>query len=133
VVKSAGRRYVNKQEKVECEVPDYLTDYLAHYREHLLEAVAETSEELMDRYFNGEEFSEAEIMSALYTNVDDVSIVPVTMGASLNLQGIQILLDDIVSYMPSPDKRKVAGVNMKTKEVFEADYNFSKAKSAFIW
>ena len=72
-------------------------------------------------------------MSALYTNVDDVSIVPVTMGASLNLQGIQILLDDIVSYMPSPDKRKVAGVNMKTKEVFEADYNFSKAKSAFIW
>ena len=133
VVKSAGRRYVNKQEKVECEVPDYLTDYLAHYREHLLEAVAETSEEFMDRYFNGEEFSEAEIMSALYTNVDDVSIVPVTMGASLNLQGIQILLDDIVSYMPSPDKRKVAGVNMKTKEVFEADYNFSKAKSAFIW
>lgn len=133
VVKSAGRRYVNKQEKVECEIPDYLTDYLAHYREHLLEAVAETSEELMDRYFSGEEFSEAEIMSALYTNVDDVSIVPVTMGASLNLQGIQILLDDIVSYMPSPDKRKIAGVNMKTKEVFEADYNFAKAKSAFIW
>lgn len=133
VVKSAGRRYVNKQEKVECEIPDYLTDYLAHYREHLLEAVAETSEELMDRYFSGEEFSEAEIMSALYTNVDDVSIVPVTMGASLNLQGIQILLDDIVSYMPSPDKRKIAGVNMKTKEVFEADYSFSKAKSAFIW
>lgn len=133
VVKSAARRYVNKQEKVECPVPDYLEDYLAHYREHLLEAVAETSEELMDRYFNGEEFSEAEIVAALHTNVDDVSIVPVTMGASLNLQGIQILLDDIVSYMPSPEKRNIAGVNMKTKEVFEADYNFAKAKSAFIW
>ena len=133
VVKSAARRYVNKQEKVECPVPDYLEDYLAHYREHLLEAVAETSEELMDRYFNGEEFSEAEIVAALHTNVDDVSIVPVTMGASLNLQGIQILLDDIVSYMPSPEKRNIAGVNMKTKEVFEADYNFAKAKSAYIW
>lgn len=133
VVKSAARRYVNKQEKVECPVPDYLEDYLAHYREHLLEAVAETSEELMDRYFNGEEFSEAEIVAALHTNVDDVSIVPVMMGASLNLQGIQILLDDIVSYMPSPEKRNIAGVNMKTKEVFEADYNFAKAKSAYIW
>lgn len=133
VVKSAGRRYVDKQEKVECAVPDYLVDYLAHYREHLLEAVAETSEEFMDRYFSGEEFSEAEIMAALHANVDDCSIVPVTMGASLNLQGIQILLDDIVSYMPSPEKRKIAGVNMKTKEVFEADYNFAKAKSAFIW
>ncbi|MFR8547705.1 MAG: elongation factor G [Lachnospiraceae bacterium] len=133
VVKSAGRRYVNKQEKVECPVPDYLEDYLEHYREHLLEAVAETSEELMERYFSGEEFSEAEIVAALHANVDDMSIVPVTMGASLNLQGIQILLDDIVSYMPSPEKRKIAGVNMKTKEVFEADYNFAKAKSAFVW
>ncbi len=133
VVKMAGRRYVNKQEKVECEIPDYLKEYLDQYRENLIEAVAETSEEMMDRYFNGEEFSEAEIVSALHTNVSDCSIVPVTMGASLNLQGILILLDDIVSYMPSPEKRKIAGVNMKTKEVFEADYDFSKAKSAFIW
>ena len=133
VVKMAARRYVNKQEKVECEIPDYLNDYLEHYRENLLEAVAETSEEFMDRYFNGEEFSEAEIMAALHANVGDGSIVPVTMGASLNLQGILILLDDIVNYMPSPDKRKIAGVNMKTKEVFEADYNFAKAKSAFVW
>ncbi len=133
VVKMAGRRYVNKQEKVECEIPDYLKEYLDQYRENLIEAVAETSEELMDRYFNGEEFSEAEIVSALHTNVSDCSIVPVTMGASLNLQGILILLDDIVSYMPSPEKRAIAGVNMKTKEVFEANYDFSKAKSAFIW
>ncbi len=133
VVKMAGRRYVNKQEKVECEIPEYLNEYLEKYRENLIEAVAETSEEMMDRYFNGEEFSEAEIVSALHTNVSDCSIVPVTMGASLNLQGILILLDDIVSYMPSPEKRKIAGVNMKTKEVFEADYDFSKAKSAYIW
>ena len=133
VVKMAGRRYVNKQEKVECEIPDYLKEYLDQYRENLIEAVAETSEEMMDRYFNGEEFSEAEIVSALHTNVSDCSIVPVTMGASLNLQGILILLDGIVSYMPSPEKRTIAGVNMKTKEVFEANYDFSKAKSAFIW
>ena len=133
VVKMAARRYVNKQEKVECEIPDYSREYLDKYRENLMEAVAETSEEFMDRYFSGEEFSEAEIMAALHANVADGSIVPVTMGATVNLQGILILLDDIVNYMPSPEARKIAGVNMKTKEVFEADYNFAKAKSAYIW
>ena len=61
---------------------------MERYRENLLEAVAETSEEFMDRYFNGDEFSEAEIVAALHANVGDCSIVPVTMGASLNLQGI---------------------------------------------
>ncbi len=133
VVKQKGRKYVSKQEKVECPVPDYLNEYLEKYRETLVEAVAETSEEFMERYFNGEEFSEAEIMAALRTNVADCSIIPATMGSSVNLQGTQILLDDIVSYMPSPKQRKIAGVNLKTKEVFEADYDFSKAKSAFIW
>jgi elongation factor G len=133
VVKSAGRRYVNKQEKVECPVPDYLNEYLEQYRENLLEAVAETSEEFMDRYFAGEEFSEAEIIAALHANVEDGTIVPVTMGSSVNLQGTPLLLDDIIRYLPSPEKRKIAGVNMKTKEVFEADYDFSKAKSAYIW
>ncbi|MDD6616755.1 MAG: elongation factor G [Lachnospiraceae bacterium] len=133
VVKMKARRYVNKNEKVECEIPDYSREYLDKYRENLLEAVAETSEEMMERYFEGDEFSEAEIIAALHANVSDCSIVPVTMGSSVNLQGTVILLDDIVSYMPSPETRKVAGINLKTKEVYEADYNFAKAKSAFVF
>ena len=133
IVKQGARRYVDKQNKVECEIPDYLQDYLEHDRETLMEAVAETSEEFMDRYFGGEEFSEAEIVAALKTNVSDCSLVPVTMGASVNLQGIMILLDDIISDFPSPADTKIAGVNTKTNEIFEADYNFAKAKSAFIF
>ena len=133
IVKQGARRYVDKQNKVECEIPDYLQEYLEHDRETLMEAVAETSEEFMDRYFGGEEFSEAEIVAALKTNVSDCSLVPVTMGASVNLQGIMILLDDIISYFPSPADTKIAGVNTKTNEIFEADYNFAKAKSAFIF
>ena len=133
IVKQGARRYVDKQNKVECEIPDYLQDYLEHDRETLMEAVAETSEEFMDRYFGGDEFSEAEIVAALKTNVSDCSLVPVTMGASVNLQGIMILLDDIISYFPSPADTKIAGVNTKTNEIFEADYNFAKAKSAFIF
>ena len=133
IVKQGARRYVDKQNKVECEIPDYLQEYLEHDRETLMEAVAETSEEFMDRYFGGDEFSEAEIVAALKTNVSDCSLVPVTMGASVNLQGIMILLDDIISYFPSPADTKIAGVNTKTNEIFEADYNFAKAKSAFIF
>ena len=108
-------------------------EYLEKYRENLLEAVAETSEEFMDRYFAGETFSPAEIMAALTMNVDECSIVPVAMGSPVNFQGVINLLDDIVQYFPSPDKRTIAGINMKTSEIYEANYDFAKAKSAFVF
>ena len=108
-------------------------EYLEKYRELLLEAVAETSEEFMDRYFGGEEFSIPEILMALTADVEDGTIVPVTLGSSVQLKGVANLLDDIVQYFPSPDKRKKAGILTKTNEVFEADYNFAKTKSAQIW
>lgn len=133
VVKKAGRRWVDRGNKVECEIPEYSMEYLEKYRESLLEAVAETSEEFMDRYFSGDEFSVAEIMMALTANVDDGTIVPVAMGSSVNVQGVANLLDDIVQYFPSPDKRSVNGINTKTNEIFEANYDFSKAKSALIF
>ena len=133
VVKKAGRRWVDKGEKTECEIPEYSIEYLEKYREKLLEAVAETSEEFMDRYFAGEEFSTAEIMAALTMNVSDGSIVPVAMGSPVNMQGVSNLLDDMVQYFPSPDKRTIAGINMKTSEIFQANYDFAKAKSAFVF
>ncbi|MBD5544240.1 MAG: elongation factor G [Lachnospiraceae bacterium] len=132
VVSQTGNRWQGK-DVVECEIPDYSLPLLEGYRETLLEAVAETSEEMMDRYFNGETFSEAEIRAALRTNVQDGSIIPISMGSNLLCQGIYTLLDDIVKYMPSPENCKVAGVNLKTNEIFEANYDFSKAKSGFIF
>jgi elongation factor G len=133
VVKKAGRKWLDRGNKQECEIPDYSMEYLEKYRETLLEAVAETSEEFMDRYFSGEEFSVAEIMMALTVNVDECEIVPVAMGSPVELRGVSNLLDDIVQYFPSPDKRKIAGINLKTNEIFEADYNFAKAKSAQVF
>lgn len=133
VVRKASRKWVDKGQKVDCETPEYSLEYLEKYREILLEAVAETSEEFMDRYFGGEEFSVHEIMAALTVNVSDGSIVPVSMGSPVNIQGVANLLDDIVQYFPSPDKRTFAGINMKTNEIFEANYDFAKAKSAYIF
>lgn len=132
VITETGNRWQGK-EVVECEVPEYNKANLQICRDTLMEAVAETSEEMMERYFGGETFSEAEIRAALRTNVCDGSIVPMTMGSNVLCQGMYTLIDDIIKYFPSPENREVAGINMKTNEIYHADYDFSKAKSAYIW
>ncbi len=132
VIAETGNRWQGK-EVVECEIPEYNKANLQICRDTLMEAVAETSEEMMERYFGGETFSEAEIRAAMRTNVCDGSIVPMTMGSNTLCQGVYTLLDDIIKYFPSPENREVAGINMKTNEIYHADYDFSKAKSAYIW
>ncbi len=132
VISETGHRWQGK-EVVECEIPEYNQANLQMCRDTLMEAVAETSEEFMERYFGGETFSEAEIRAAMRTNINDGSIVPMSMGSNVLCQGIYTLLDDIVKYLPSPENREIAGVNMKTKEVFQANYDFAKAKSAYIF
>jgi len=132
VISENANRWQGK-EVVPCDIPDYNKPYLEQYRDTLMEAVAETSEEMMERYFGGETFSEAEIRAALRTNVCDCSVIPMTMGSSTMCQGVYTLLDDIIKYLPSPENRVVAGINMKTSDLYHADYDFSKAKSAYIW
>lgn len=132
VITEAGYRWQGK-DVVDCEVPEYSKANLQLYKDTLMETVAETSEEFMERYFGGETFSEAEIRAALRTNIIDGTIVPMTMGSSVLCQGIYTLLDDIVKYMPSPESKEIAGINLKTNEIFQANYDFSKAKSAYIF
>ena len=132
VVSETGNRWQGK-EVVPCEIPDYNRPNLEICRETLMEAVAETSEAFMERYFGGETFSESEIRAALRTNVIDGSIVPVSMGSNTLCQGVYTLLDDIVKYVPSPEDRICAGISLKTNGIFQADYDFSKAKSAYIY
>ena len=133
VIKNAGRRYTGIGQREECEIPDYCLPNLQILRDALMEAVAETSEDFMERYFAGEEFSIEEIRSAMRTEVMDGSIVPVAMGSNIEAQGVANLLSDIVRFFPSPDKRECAGFNRKTNEIFEANYNFSKAKTAYVF
>ena len=132
VIAEQGYRWQGK-EVVPCDIPDYNQANLQICRETLLESVAETSEEMMDRYFSGEVFSEAEIRAALRTNINSGSIVPMTMGSNILCQGIYTLLDDIVKYMPSPENKQVAGISMKNHEIFEANFDFAKPKSAYIF
>ncbi len=133
VISMTANRWDDKGQVDEVEVPEYSIANLNLYRDALMESVAEISEEFMDRYFNGDEFSESEIRSALKSNVIDGSIVPVTMGSSILAQGIYTLLDDIVKYLPSPLARECVGVNLKNNEVFEGNYDFSKPKTAYVF
>lgn len=132
VIQETGHRWEGK-EVVDCEIPEYSRPNLQICRDTLMEAVAETSEEFMDRYFGGDTFSEAEIRAAIRANVIDGSIVPMSMGSNILCQGVYTLLDDIMKYFPSPENREFAGINLKTNEIFEANYDFAKAKSAYIF
>lgn len=133
VVSEKGYKWNAQNKAEECDIPDYLSEYLSTYKEALMEAVAETSEDFMERYFGGETFSDDEIRAALHMSVCDGTIVPLCCGSNTLVQGIFTLLDDIVKYLPSPQGRNFAGISTKTSEVFEANYDFSKAKSAFVW
>ncbi|MCI5857517.1 MAG: elongation factor G [Agathobacter sp.] len=133
VVQQKAKRWKQDGTVEKFEVPEYSKENLGICREALLEAVAETSEEFMERYFNGDEFSEDEIRQALRVNVIDGSIIPVLMGSNILARGMYTLMSDVVKYLPSPDRRTCAGINTKTNEVYQADYNFSKSKSAYVF
>ena len=133
VIQQKAKRWNDAGGADKFDVPEYSKENLGICREALLEAVAETSEEFMDRYFGGDEFSEDEIRAALRANVIDGSIVPVLMGSNILARGMYTLVADIIKYLPSPEKRSCTGINTKTNEVYNADYDFAKAKSAYVF
>ena len=100
VVKMAGRRFNDDGTYIDSDIPDYSMEYLQTYRDALLEAVAETSDDMMDKFFNGEEFTQAEMSTALRKSVGDSSLVPVLMGSGTEAKGVRNLIDQIVNYFP---------------------------------
>ena len=133
VVKMAGRRFTTFSDYEECPIPDYVQKNLTIARDALMEAVAETSEEYMERYFLGEEFTQEEISNALRTHVIEGDIVPVMMGSGINCQGFKVLLQAIDKYFPSPDHFECIGVDVSTGERFTAKYNDDVNLSARVF
>ncbi len=133
VVKMAGRRFTTLSNYEECEIPEYVQKNLGIAREALMEAVAETSEEYMERYFSGEEFTQEEISGALRSHVIEGNIVPILLGSGINCQGFSGLLQAIDKYFPSPDKYECIGVDVSTGERFTAKYNDDVSLSARVF
>ena len=134
VPKMSARKFTGtKGEYVECDIPASAKDLLEETHAQLMEAVAETDEELMERYFEGEEFTPEEISNALNSSVAAGDLVPVLMGSGLNCYGVRVLLHDIDKYLPSPADCKISGTNTRTDETFEADYDETKAPTAKVF
>jgi len=86
----------------EVEIPDEVKEVAAEYRTKLIESVAETNDALTEKYLEGEELTEAEIRAALRTGTISGTIVPMLCGSAFKNKGVQLLLDAVIDYLPSP-------------------------------
>ncbi|MBQ6499501.1 MAG: elongation factor G, partial [Ruminococcus sp.] len=107
----------NGEKRETIEIPEDMKDLAQEYHDKLIESVAETSEELMDKYFAGEELTIDEIKAAIRKATIANEMVPVCCGTSYRNKGVQKLLDAIVDYMPAPtDIPAIKGEDVETGE-----------------
>ncbi len=86
-------------------IPEKFTDYIEEFRQMLFESIAQTSEELMEKFFGGEEITREEAVEAIHTGIIHGDIVPVFCGAAVKMWGIKTLLDTIADSFPRPTAR----------------------------
>ncbi len=105
------------KEYEERDVPEDMLELAKEKRELMIEKIAETDDELTMKYLDGEEISVEELKAALRKATVECRLIPVTCGTSLRNKGVQLLLDAIIDYMPSPlDVPAIKGVNPETNE-----------------
>ncbi|MGQ4584753.1 elongation factor G [Lysobacter sp. F60174L2] len=99
------------------DIPADLLDKATEARAFMVEAAAETSEELMDKYLNDGDLSEAEIIAGLRAGTLATSIIPVFCGTAFKNKGVQAMLDGVIQLLPSPsDRPPVSGIDENEKE-----------------
>jgi elongation factor G len=99
------------------DIPAEYQEKAEEYREKLIESVAETDEELMEKYFAGEELTEEEIKKAIKKATVNIEIVPMLCGTAFKNKGVQPLLDAVIDYLPAPDEVDwIKGIDPKTEE-----------------
>ena len=116
------------------DIPDDLKDLADEWREKLLESVAEADEELMMKFLEGEEITKAEIKKVIRTSTIAGEMIPVTCGSAYRNKGVQLMLDAVIDYMPSPvDIPPIKGIVPDTEEEEErpADDNGPFSALAF--
>ena len=119
--------------RVEIEVPEDKASVITEFNDALKEAVAETSEELMDRFFEGDDFTYAEMIKGLHQGVDDLSLFPVLCGSGVNCLGSLMLMDHIVDLFPNPIEGNYHKATNAAGEVEEFVVSPGGVPSAFVW
>jgi len=99
------------------DIPANLADKAKKAREHMVESAAETSEELMNKYLEGTELSEAEIIDGIRNGTVANKMIPVFCGSAFKNKGVQAMLDGVIRYLPAPsDRPPVKGLDENDKE-----------------
>ncbi len=112
--------FFNGKDTVEGEIPPDMVSQIEGYKEGISEAVAETDEELMEKYFSGEAFTDEEIKKGIKNGVKNGDIAPVLCLSSVQKAGVSLLLDAINKYMPAHcEKGTVKALHAATKEPLE--------------
>lgn len=119
--------------RVEIPIPEGMADRVNQHRAALCENVAELSEELMERYFAGEEFSDDELIAGVRQGVRDQVIAPVFCGSAVNGIGSYAILKGIADYMPSPDETPVEVCEDEKGELIEIACTPNGSTCAFVF
>ncbi|WP_200763233.1 elongation factor G [Nitrosophilus alvini] len=99
------------------DIPEELREKAEEYREKLIEAVAESDEELMEKYLGGEELTNEEIKRGIKAGTLSMDMTPMLCGSAFKNKGVQTLLDAVVDYLPAPTEVKaIKGIDPNTEE-----------------
>ena len=119
--------------RVEIAVPDDKASVIEEFNDALKEAVAETDEELMDRFFEGDDFTYAEMINGLHQGVAELSLFPVLCGSGVTCLGSLMLMDHIISLLPNPEQgnyHKATTADGKTEEFV---VSAGGVPAAYVW
>jgi elongation factor G len=116
------------------EIPAEYMDLASEWREKLVEAVAELDEELMEKYLGGEELTIEEIKAAIRKGTTNVEFYPVICGSAFKNKGVQLMLDAVIDYLPSPlDVPAIKGILPDSDEEVERHSDDSEPFSALAF
>ncbi|OGI21337.1 MAG: translation elongation factor G [Candidatus Moranbacteria bacterium RIFCSPHIGHO2_01_FULL_55_24] len=118
----------------EAEIPAELLDKAKEWREKMVEKISETDDALTEKYLNGEEISVEELKAALRKAVCEVRLIPVFTGTALRNKGVQLILDAVVDYLPSPlDIPAIKAIDPKTEQEVERKTDDNEKFSALAF
>ena len=124
---------MQKLKRVEIEIPEGKEAVITEFNDALKEAVAETDEELMDRFFEGDDFTYAEMIKGLYTGVRELSLFPVLCGSAVSCLGSLMLMDSVLDLLPNPvqgNYHKATKADGTTEEFVVSP---GGVPSAYVW
>ncbi len=124
---------MQKLKRVEIEVPADKEAVIEEFNDALKEAVAETDEALMDRFFEGEDFTYAEMLAGLHTGVKELSMFPVLCGSGVNCLGSLMLMDHIIDLLPNPIQGNYHKATTADGAVEEFVVSPGGVPSVFVW